>query len=179
MVTTPGTIACVSNAKARNLAAFPGASGLSSFFLCALCGRRLPRPVRSVTKNPLPNPHRSICPSYFASLRIAALLARVHINIIPWDLRFLCFHTLTNSLATRKALSLLLSGISTLLWQKHPGWGRPPEISRTSRYPLLNAHYSLLTVPPHNFYPPASDLRHNPAAQGRHPQPIPRAGRIQ
>ncbi len=32
---------------------------------------------------------------------------------------------------------------------------------------------------PQNFYPPASDLRHNPAAQGHHPQSNLRAGRIQ
>jgi hypothetical protein len=30
-----------------------------------------------------------------------------------------------------------------------------------------------------NFYPPHPDLLHNPAAQGHHPQPSPRAGRIQ
>jgi len=179
MVTTPGTIACVSNAKARNLAAFPGASGLSSFFLCALCGRRLPRPVRSVTKNPLPNPHRSICPSYFASLRIAALLCKSPHQYHSMGLALPLFsYSYELSCHAQSTKSFTIRYFHTL-WQKHPGWGRPPEISRTIRYPLLNAHYSLLSVLPHNFYPPASDLRHNPAAQGRHPQPIPRAGRIQ
>ena len=46
-------------------------------------------------------------------------------------------------------------------------------------FPLLTTHNSLLTVLPQNFYPPASDLRHNPAAQGQHPQPNPQTGRIQ
>jgi hypothetical protein len=52
----------------------------------------------------------------------------------------------------------------------------------TSNCPLsaASSHQSRITT--HfleNFYPPARDLRHNPAAQGRHPQPIPLAGRIQ
>jgi hypothetical protein len=105
--------------------------------------------------------------------------AGVRINIIPWDLRFLCFHTLTHSFATHKTLSHLLSGISALFGKNTRGGGRPPALSRTIRYPLLTTHYSLLTMLSQNFYPPASDLRHNPAAQGRHLQPIPRAGRIQ
>ena len=45
---------------------------------------------------------------------------------------------------------------------------------------LLSSHQSRITS--HcfrNFYPPASDLRHNPAAQGQHLQPIPQTGRIQ
>jgi hypothetical protein len=46
-------------------------------------------------------------------------------------------------------------------------------------FPLFTAHHSLHTGLPHNFYPPARDLRHNPAAQGQHPQPIPQTGRIQ
>jgi len=43
------------------------------------------------------------------------------------------------------------------------------------------AHYPLFTThgPPQNFYPPAPKLRHNPAAQGQHPQPSPHTGRIQ
>jgi hypothetical protein len=43
--------------------------------------------------------------------------------------------------------------------------------------------YSLPTIhcsrSPQNFYPPASDLRHNPAAQGHHPHPTAPTGRIQ
>jgi hypothetical protein len=55
--------------------------------------------------------------------------ARVRINIIPWDLRFLCFHTLTHSFATHKTLSHLLSGISGLFGKNTRGGGRPPLTS--------------------------------------------------
>jgi hypothetical protein len=223
--------------------------------------------------------------------------ARVHINIIPWDLGFLCFHTLTHSFAMHKTLSHLLSGISALFNENTRGGRRPPLTShsvsgpvnpipfiitffahplpinpiesysckkqgrwwyaiqgrsshpitnhfhlfpqrvnirpthkhrqlqlfhaftdnllytvgisyaavrhivrfrRLPDLPILVSHWSrntghvlsalslstfncrLSTSPlPQNFYPHAGDLRHNPAAQGRHPQPIPRAGRIQ
>ncbi len=45
---------------------------------------------------------------------------------------------------------------------------------------LSTFNLQLSTIPlPQNFYPPASDLRHNPAAQGRHPQSNLRTGRIQ
>jgi hypothetical protein len=47
------------------------------------------------------------------------------------------------------------------LCQKHPGWGMPPRASSAIRCPLFTTHGS-----PQNFYPPAPDLRHNPAAQG-------------
>ena len=60
-------------------------------------------------------------------------------------------------------------------YRKHRGWRR---VVRRS-LPLFTTHYSQLTVLPQNFYPPASDLRHNPAAQGQHPQPNPQTGRIQ
>ena len=56
--------------------------------------------------------------------------------------------------------------------------GRSPSLF-TTHCSLPTVHYSLLTVLPQNFYPPASDLRHNPAAQGQHPQPNPQTGRIQ
>lgn len=50
---------------------------------------------------------------------------------------------------------------------------------KTSHLPAISflpaTYYPRFTT----HYPPASDLRHNPAAQGRHPKPIPRAGRIQ
>jgi len=60
-------------------------------------------------------------------------------------------------------------------YRKHPGWGQVVQRSLT----LFTTHYSLLTVLPQNFYPPASDLRHNPAAQGQHQQPNPQTGRNQ
>ena len=60
-------------------------------------------------------------------------------------------------------------------YRKHPGWGQVVQRS----FALFTTHYSLLTVLPQNFYPPASDLRHNPAAQGQHPQPNPQTGRNQ
>jgi len=61
------------------------------------------------------------------------------------------------------------------LCQKHPGWGEVVQRSLA----LFTTHYSLLTVLPQNFYPPTGKLRHNPAAQGQHPQPNPQTGRIQ
>ncbi len=61
------------------------------------------------------------------------------------------------------------------LCQKHPGWGQVVQRSLA----LFTTHYSLLTVFPQNFYPPARKLRHNPAAQGQHPQPNPQTGRNQ
>src|SRR5579862_373780 len=43
-----------------------------------------------------------------------ALSSRLHINIIPKVLAFLCFHTLTHSFAPRKTLSPIVSAYSTL-----------------------------------------------------------------
>jgi hypothetical protein len=59
------------------------------------------------------------------------------------------------------------------------GWGILPRAASTTHYPLFPTHYSLLTVLPQNFYPPAPKLRHNPAAQGHHPQSSSQTGRIQ
>ena len=70
--------------------------------------------------------------------------------------------------------SLIFRRFRTLC-QKHPGWGQVVQRSLV----LFTTHYSLLTVLPQNFYPPASDLRHNPAARGQHPQINPRTGRNQ
>jgi hypothetical protein len=42
-----------------------------------------------------------------------------------------------------------------------PGGGMHPRASSATHYPLFPTHGS-----PQNFYPPACDLRHNPAAQG-------------
>jgi hypothetical protein len=54
----------------------------------------------------------------------------------------------------------------TVLWIPRGG------VCHHTRLPLLTTHYSLLTGLPHNFYPPASDLRHNPAAQGHTSVPL-------
>ncbi len=52
-----------------------------------------------------------------------------------------------------------------------------------SNISTLLFHYSLLTTPSHsvpeNFYPPASDLRHNPAAQLQRRQSSSQTGRNQ
>jgi hypothetical protein len=45
------------------------------------------------------------------------------------------------------------------------GWGMPPSLF-TTQCPLPTVPFSPLTGLPENFYPPAPDLRHNPAAQG-------------
>jgi len=58
-------------------------------------------------------------------------------------------------------------------------------VSALSLFRSLPFNFQLSTVNlspsllPRNFYPPASDLRHNPAAQGQHPQINPQTGRIQ
>jgi hypothetical protein len=65
------------------------------------------------------------------------LLASLCNNIIPWDLRFLCFHTLTHSFVTSKTPSPLFSIVSALFAKNTPGAGR-------SSSALL--HYSLPTI---------------------------------
>ena len=52
---------------------------------------------------------------------------------------------------------------------------------QTSQRRFSATHYRPFTThgSPQNFYPPAPKLRHNPAAQGQHPQPNPQTGRIQ
>ena len=47
--------------------------------------------------------------------------ARVRININPWHLRFLCFHTLTHSSALSKTLSPIVSCLSALFAQNTRG----------------------------------------------------------
>jgi hypothetical protein len=56
------------------------------------------------------------------------------------------------------------------------GQYRPPPPINSPRGPLAARAANRV---PRNFYPPASDLRHNPAAQGQHRQPSSRTGRIQ
>jgi hypothetical protein len=95
--------------------------------------------------------------------------------------------TLTSHLQLAENTTILSPAFATLArrakhksfvchsYRKHRGWRR---VVRRS-LPLFTTHYSLLTVLPQNFYPPASDLRHNPAAQGHQPQSSSRTGRIQ
>ena len=154
----------------------------------------LPRLGRGVKKNQLPNPHRSVCPSYFASLPIAALLCKSPQQHHSMGLALPLF-SYSYALFCRapNPKSFIFRCFRTL-WQKHPGWvssvvteHRPPlfcVFQRTAppRYfssTPLTTHYSLLTVLPQNFYPPTSDLRHNPAAQGHHPYTAAPTGRIQ
>ena len=63
-------------------------------------------------------------------------------------------------------------------YKKHRGWGDLPA-PRSSQLPFKRHNSGRPPAPKSNFYPPASDLRHNPAAQGQHPQSIAQSGRIQ
>jgi hypothetical protein len=60
------------------------------------------------------------------------------------------------------ALSFSLLSLSTF---------KPFDLQTFQRR-FSTTHYSLLMVLPQNFYPPASDLRHNPAAQGHTSVPL-------
>src|SRR5271169_4047399 len=61
------------------------------------------------------------CPLRLFSPQPPPLFARVPINIIPWDLRSLCFHTLTHSFATGKMPSPLFSKVSALFGKNTRG----------------------------------------------------------
>lgn len=50
----------------------------------------------------------------------------VRTSVIPWDLRFLCFHTLTHSFAPRKTLSPIVS-CSSALFAKNTRGGVCPS----------------------------------------------------
>jgi hypothetical protein len=67
-----------------------------------------------------------------------------------------------------------------------PEGRRPPDhlslfLSQAFQCRFFTTHCSPRTTHcvPENFYPPASDLRHNPAAQGQHAQSSSQTGRIQ
>jgi hypothetical protein len=75
------------------------------------------------------------------------LSATVHINIIPRILAFLCFHTLTNSFASRKTLSPIVSSPSELSAQNTRGGGTPSNPnSSPSVVQLLTIHYYSLLL---------------------------------
>jgi hypothetical protein len=75
------------------------------------------------------------------------LSATVHINIIPRILAFLCFHTLTNSFASRKTLSPIVSSPSELFAQNTRGGGTPSNPnSSPSVVQLLTIHYYSLLL---------------------------------
>ena len=73
----------------------------------------LPRPSRSSRTPAPPNPFFS---------HSSALLSRVRIHLIPQDLRFLSFQSLTHSFAVPNSLSPIFSAVSALFPQK-PGSG--------------------------------------------------------
>jgi len=56
-------------------------------------------------------------------LPFCTLSQRVRINIISFDLRFLCFHTVTHSFALKKILSLVFSNPCTLFRENTRVWG--------------------------------------------------------
>jgi hypothetical protein len=59
--------------------------------------------------------------------RGATLFARLRINIIPWDLPFLCFRTLRHSFALCNPPTLLPSTVSALFHQNTRGDTPPPK----------------------------------------------------
>src|SRR5271169_4917503 len=124
--------------------------GEETYILCRTAGRKekekspFNSPRISVYKKPeeavpssnpkvlqLVTPSRFVIPSearnllFLASVVSAAptLFARVHINIIPWGLRSLCFHTLTHSFALRNPSTSLSSTVSALFCKNTRGRG--------------------------------------------------------
>jgi|SRR5271167_171227 len=99
-------------------------------------------------------------PSTFDSQQSTVLLSqRVRINIIPFQLAILCFHTLTHSFALREMLTLAFL-VTSALFAQNTGGGvsqschsltPDSEGSLVSLYLLLTTHYSLLLV---HYSPP-------------------------
>src|SRR5580704_2396643 len=89
---------------------------------------------------------------------------RVRINIIPFHLAILCFHTLTHSFALRKLLTLVLSVACALSVQNTGGGVSPSRLlvldasdpSPLPYYLLLTTHHSPPAV--HCTPPPPSNL---------------------
>jgi len=92
MVTIHGTMSCVRLVFFRLARFFPSALSVSlrSALLCRIV---IPREARDLLLSALLRPF--ILNSRFST----PSLSRVHINIIPWNLRFLCFHTVTHPFA--------------------------------------------------------------------------------
>jgi hypothetical protein len=92
------------------------------------------------------------------------LSQRLRINIIPFHLTILCFHTLTHSFVLRKLLTLVLSVASALSALNTEGWGIPSRLSALDAYDqsllpcylLLTTHHSPPAV--HCTPPPPSNL---------------------
>lgn len=137
------------------------ARGISTLFMRLLNTSRHTRGWRR-------DHHFWLSPSSFLDLRLTGHEPRNTGHVFSAGLRQLCVSALSFS--------------SLSLYTFKP-FGPPIFQLRFS-----TTHYQLFTThgPPHNFYPPALKLRHNPAAQGRikvqlndWAQPIPQTGRIQ
>jgi hypothetical protein len=68
--------------------------------------------------------------------RSPRVFAKVRINIIPWDLRFLCFHTVTHSFAPRNPVTPFRSMASALFAQNTRGGGTLAPPGPFPLYPL-------------------------------------------
>lgn len=79
-------------------------------------------PVQRPAFDSLLPPSRIVDGRSSRNLPFQALSRRVRINIIPFDLRFLCFHTVTHSFASSKVVSLVFS-ISCALFQQNTRGG--------------------------------------------------------
>lgn len=72
----------------------------------------------------LPRDPASATPLFSAP---STLFSRVRIHLIPLNLRFLCFHTLTHSFASSNITTSFFSIAFALFSQKHPGGGLVPS----------------------------------------------------
>ena len=87
---------------------------IAAHLASTLYTERNPKRPRRRSVNLLPGPHSLLS------------FARVRININPWHLRSLCFHTLTHSSALPKTLSPIVSYCSTL-FQRNTQEGVSPS----------------------------------------------------
>jgi hypothetical protein len=126
----------------------PSASFLS---LLARCEWRLPHGGLSLP------PRDSPIPSTFDSQQSTVLLSqRVRINIIPFQLAILCFHTSYALFCTTQIANTRIFSHFHTLCAKHRAWGMPSQPLRAPLL-LLTTHYPLLT-PPCTLFPSAFSL---------------------
>lgn len=90
----------------------------------------------------LPRDPASATPLFSAP---STLFSRVRIHLIPLNLRFLCFHTLTHSFASSNITTSFFSIAFALFSQKHPGGGSSLPTRVLARAPLQPS--SLPTAP--------------------------------
>jgi hypothetical protein len=95
----------------------------------------------------------------------SALFSRVRIHLIPLNLRFLCFHTLTHSFASSNVTTSFFSIAFALFSQKHPGGvlvpsnkgSRPRNVATfepsndSGVLPLEHLQLQSLQLLPHSF----------------------------